>query len=83
MEGEKTQENVGDDLVCLMDYLFYRQYQLSRKHLWHYCITILLFTSTDWAWWAALFEDGGFKIYEAMTKTFVENEIYNTIGEPD
>ena len=66
-----------------MDCLFYRQYQLLCKHLWYYCITTLLFSSTDWARLAALFEDGGFEIYEAMTKTYVENEIYNTIEGPD
>ena len=83
MKGEEPQENVGDDLVCPMDYLFYHQYQLPCKHLWHYCITTLLFASIDWAWWAVLFEDGGFEIYEATTKTYVENKIYNTIGGPD
>lgn len=83
MEGEEPQESVRDDLVCPMACLFYRQYQLPCKHLWHYCITTLSFSSTDWALWAALFEDGGFEIYEAMTKTYVENEIYDTIGGPD
>ncbi len=83
MEGEEPQESVRDDLVCPMDCLFYRQYQLPCKHLWHYCITTLSFSSTDWARWAALFEDGGFEIYEAMTKTYIENEIYDTIGGPD
>ena len=81
--GEEPSKNVGDDLVCPMDCLFYRQYQLPCKHLWHYCITTLPFSSTDWARWAALFEDGGFEIYEATTKTYVEDEIYDTIGGPD
>ena len=31
----------------------------------------------------ALFEDGGFEIYEATTKTYVENEICDIIGGPD
>ena len=83
VEGEEPQENVGDDLVCPMDCLFYRQYQLPCKHLWYYCITTLSFSSTDWARWAALFENSGFEIYEATTKTYVENQIFDTIGGPD
>lgn len=30
-----------------------------------------------------MFEDGGFEIYKATIKTYVKNEIYNTIGGPD
>ena len=30
-----------------------------------------------------MFEDGGFDIYEATTKTYIENEIYDTIEGPD
>lgn len=74
---------MGENLVCLMDCLFYRQYQLSCKYLGHYCITTLSVSSTNWARWAALFEDGGFEIYKATTKTYVEDEIYDTIGGPD
>ncbi len=40
------------------------------------------FFSTDWARWAALFEEGSFEIYKT-TKTYVENEVYDTIGGPD
>ena len=83
MEGKELQENVRDDLICPVNCLFYRQYQLPCKHLWHYCITTLSFSSKDWARWAELFEDGGFEIYEATTKTYVENEIYDTVGGPD
>ncbi len=83
VEGEEPQEKVSNDLVCPVDCLFYRQYQLPCKHLWHYCITTLPFSSTDWTRWAALFEDAGFEIYELTTKTYVENEIYDTIGGPD
>lgn len=83
MEGEEPQESVGDDLVCPIDCLFYHQYQLSCKHLWHYYITTLPFSTTDWAQWTTLFENSGFEIYEATTKTYIENEIYNTIRGPD
>ncbi len=44
---EEPQESVEDDLVCPTDCLFYRQYQLPCKHLWHYYITILPFSTTD------------------------------------
>ena len=47
VEGEEPQEKVSNDLVCPVDCLFYRQYQLPCKHLWHYCITTLLFSSTN------------------------------------
>lgn len=60
-----------------MDCLFY------CKYLWYYYIIILLFSNTDQAWCAVLFENGGFEIYEATTKTYIENEVYNTIGKPD
>ena len=30
-----------------------------------------------------MFEDSDFEIYEATTKTYVENEIYDTTGGPD
>lgn len=30
-----------------------------------------------------MFEDGRFKIYEATTKKYIENKIYNTIGGPN
>lgn len=83
VEGEKPQENIGNDLVCPMNRLFYRQYQLPCKHLLHHYITTLSFSTTDWARWAALFDDGGFEIYEATTKVYVENEIYDTIERPD
>lgn len=33
MEGEELQETVGDDTVCPVDCLFYRQYQLPCQHL--------------------------------------------------
>lgn len=79
VKEEKPQEKVRDNLVSLVDCLFYCQYQLPCKFLWHYCITKLFFSTSDCGRWAALFKDCSFEIYELTTKTYVENEIYYTI----
>lgn len=79
----KTAKKGERYLICPTNCLFYCQYQLSYKYLWHYCITTLPFSTIDWTCWVVLFEDGNFEIYEFITKTYVENEIYNIIERFD
>ena len=63
--------------------LFYRQYQLPCRHLWQYEVLYGVFRHSDWERWNALFDDGGFEIYESTTKTYVIDEIHDIIGGPD
>lgn len=76
---ENSEEPAGelpDILICFIGCLFYKQYQLSCKHLWHYNILFNSFQDEDWSKWAELFEDEGFEIYEITTveHIFLVNE---------
>lgn len=83
VKDEKPQKSMEDNLVSPIDCLFYSQYQLPYKYLYILVLLPYFFSSINWAQWAALFEDGGFKICKAITKTYIENEIYDIIGGPN
>ena len=77
-EGDITKlgeipRNLNNELSCTC--LFYRQYQLPCSHLWQFNLMSNEFTEADWNRWAYLFEEGGFEIYENITR-----DIYD---EPD
>ncbi len=39
---------LSDQLICSINCLFYRQYQLPCRHLWHYNILFDSFQEKDW-----------------------------------
>ena len=71
-DEETSADEFFDELICLVDWLFWRQYQFSCKHLWHYNIVFDAFQSSDWAIWAEMFEDSGFEMYETSISLKVE-----------
>lgn len=80
--GDEPAGEMPNELMCPVGCLFYRQYQLPCKHLWHYNIEFDLFQESDWAQWAKMFEGGGFEIYETAAKVHVDNQ-HETIKGPD
>ena len=71
---EESIDEMPDQLICSVDCLFYRQYQFSCKHLWHYELVFNSFQEIDWINWIDLFEDEGFEIYETTIKINVERQ---------
>ena len=45
---EKPADEMSDVLICFVSYLFYRQYQLSCRHLWQYNILFNSFEARHW-----------------------------------
>ena len=82
-DGEEPAGEMPDELICPVDCLFYRQYQLPCRHLWHYELVFSSFQENDWNNWAELFEDGGFEIYETTTKINVSHNEDDDIEGPD
>lgn len=80
--GDKPAGEMPDELICLISCLFYWQYQLPCKYLWHYNILFDSFQESDWIWWAELFEDRGFEIYETVAKIQIDTE-QDIIKGPD
>ena len=72
------------NLVCPMDCLFYRQYQLPCKHLWHLLYYYLTFfqvrTGLDGPHYLKTVV---LKFTRQERKPNVENEIHDIIGGPD
>ena len=72
-DGDASAGEMPDQLICPVDCLFYRQYQLPCRHLWHHNIVFETFQEIDWLKWAELFEDSGFEVYETSAKLDVES----------
>lgn len=73
-DGDEPAGEMPDELICPIDRMFYRKYQLPCKHLWHYDLLFNSFKDSDWLGWAELFEDGGFEVYETTVKEYVNRE---------
>lgn len=80
--GDEPAGEMPDELICPISCLFYRQYQLPCKHLWHYNLLFDSFQESDWIQWAEMFEDGGFEVYETTAKVHVDDRP-ETIEGPD
>ena len=79
--GQLPKEELTADLSCQCK--FYRGYQLPCQHIWQFHLLSGVITTHDWTKWASIFgDDGGFEIYETITKTYTSNEIYNVIRGP-
>lgn len=59
---------LSDEMICPVDCLFWRQYQLPCRHLWHYEV---VFQS---------FQESSFEIYKTSAKLDVE---YEEVEGPD
>ena len=81
VDGEAPAGEMPDELTCLVDCLFYRQYQLPCRHLWQYHIVFETFQESDWLAWAEKFEDSGFEVYETSARLNIER--HEDIEEPD
>lgn len=81
--GDEPAGEMPDELICPISCLFYRQYQLPCKHLWHYNILFDSFHDDDWTRWAELFEDGGFEVYETTGKVHVDDGNHDVMEGPD
>lgn len=53
--GDEPAGEMPDELICPTSCMFFRQYQLPCKQLWHYNFLLDSFHGDDWA----RFEDGG------------------------
>ena len=73
-DGDEPAGELPDELTCPVDCLFWRQYQLPCKHLWHYNIVFDVFREANWAVWAEMFEDSGFEVYETSLRLDCEEE---------
>ena len=73
-DGDEPAGELPDQLICPVDCLFWRQYQLPCKHLWHYNVVFDLFREADWAAWAEMFENSGFEVYETSARLNREEE---------
>ena len=67
-DGDEPAGELPDELICPVDCLFWRQYQLPCRHLWHYNIVFDAFQEVNWTVWAEMFEDSGFEVYETSTR---------------
>lgn len=67
-DGDEPAGELPDELTCPVDYLFWRQYQLPCRHLWHYNIIFDAFQEVNWTVWVKMFEDSGFEVYETSTR---------------
>lgn len=82
-DGEDVLD-VKDKIVCPVDNgcLFYRQYQLPCRHIWHQNILFDCVKDEDWDRFAFGFEEGGFEIYETTNKEWVSEGVHDAIGGP-
>ena len=71
-DGDMPADELPDELICPVDCLFWRRYQLPCKHLWHYNIVFDAFQQSNWTIWAEMFEDSGFEVYETSARLKVE-----------
>ena len=71
-DGNMSANELSDELICSVDCLFWRRYQFSCKHLWHYNIVFDAFQQSNWTIWAKMFENSEFEVYETSIKLKVE-----------
>ncbi len=74
---------LGDRISCKC--LFFRKYLLPCKHiLWKQRMFPGTIREADWLHWEFMWssEGSGFDIYEKMTSTYLQSEIYEEIGAP-
>lgn len=71
-DDDESADEMSDELICFIDCLFHRQYQLPCMHLWHYEVLFNLFNDSDWNRWSEMFEDDEFEVYESTTLIHVD-----------
>ncbi|KAK9364564.1 hypothetical protein V1509DRAFT_572730 [Lipomyces kononenkoae] len=62
---------------------FYRKYLLPCRHIFLSDLLYDVLTPEHWQMYSFMFEESGFEVYEAVTKEYVQDGIYDEIGAPE
>lgn len=83
IENEENVLDVKNKIVCSVDNdcLFYRQYQLSCRHIWHQNILFNCVKNENWDRFAFDFEERKFEIYEIINKKWISENVHDVIED--
>ena len=72
-ENDEPADELLNEMICFADCLFWQQYQLPCRHLWHYQIVFDSFQQSNWNKWAKMFENSDFEVYKVAAKLDVDD----------